>query len=66
MATGRIHAVEDENEKRRILEKFIYKMAPDYIDGGMKFVENAIGKTLLLCIEIEEIKGKESMAETFD
>lgn len=66
VATGRIHAVENENEKRRILEKFIYKMAPDYIDGGMKFVENAIGKTLLLCIEIEEIKGKESMAEMFD
>ena len=32
----------------------------------MKFVNAAIGKTALLCIDVEEIKGKENMAATFD
>ncbi len=66
IAFGRISFVEDEAEKRRILEQFIYKMSPDFVEGGMKFVDGAIGKTALLCIDVEEMKGKENMAETFD
>lgn len=66
VAFGRISFVEDEAEKKRILEEFIYKMTPDFIEGGMKFVKGAIGKTALLKIEVEEIKGKQSLAETFD
>lgn len=66
VATGRISKVEDEAEKRRILEQFIYNMSPDFIEGGMKFINAAIGKTLLLCIDVEELTGKQSMADTFD
>lgn len=66
IAFGRISFVEDETEKRRILEQFIYKMSPDFVEGGMKFVDAAIGKTALLCIDVEEITGKENMAKTFD
>ena len=66
IAFGRVSFVEDEAEKRRILEQFIYKMSPDFIEGGMKFVNGAIGKTALLCIVIEEMTGKENMADSFD
>lgn len=66
IAFGKISFVEDEAEKKRILEQFIYKMSPEFVEGGMKFVNAAIGKTALLCIDVEEIKGKENMATTFD
>ena len=66
IAFGKISFVEDEAEKKRILEQFIYKMSPEFVEGGMKFVNAAIGKTALLCIDVEEIKGKENMAATVD
>ena len=66
IAFGKISFVEDEAEKKRILEQFIYKMSPEFVEGGMKFVNAAIGKTALLCIDVEEIKGKKNMAATFD
>ena len=66
IAFGKISFVEDEAEKKRILEQFIYKMSPEFVEGGMKFVNAAIGKTALLCIDVEEIKGKENMTATFD
>lgn len=58
IATGRIHVVTDEAERRRILEQYIYKMAPNHIESGMKFVDGAIGKTELLCIDVEKLTGK--------
>lgn len=66
VASGRIAVVEDEAERRRILEQYIYKMAPDFIENGMKFVDAAIGKTELLCIEVEKITGKQNQAVEFD
>lgn len=66
VATGKIRIVTDETERRSILEKYIYKMAPDFIENGMKFVNAAIGKTELLCIDVETLTGKENMGSTFD
>ncbi|NBI62668.1 5-nitroimidazole antibiotic resistance protein [Clostridiales bacterium] len=66
IAKGKIHAVEDEGERRKVLEQFIYKLSPDFVENGMKFVDGAIGKTLLLCMDIEEMTGKENMATSFD
>ena len=66
VATGKASFVEDDVKRREILEKFIYKMSPDFVEGGMKFVNGAFPKTLLICVEPEEIKGKQSMAEKFD
>ena len=66
VAFGKASFVEDEAERRRILEQFIYKLSPDFVEGGMKFVDAAIGKTALIKIDIEEIKGKENMAKEFD
>lgn len=66
IATGKIHAVEDEGERRNVLEQFIYKLSPDFVENGMKFVDGAIGKTLLLRMDVEEITGKENMATSFD
>ena len=66
IAFGKISFVEDEAEKKRILEQFMDKMSPELVECGMKIVNAAIGKTALLCIDVEEIKGKENMAATFD
>lgn len=66
VATGKIHIVEDDVERRSILEKYIYKMSPDFIETGLKFVDAAIDKTELLCIDVEELKGKQNMGSSFD
>ena len=66
IAFGKVSFVEDETERRRILEQFIYKLTPDYIESGMKFVDGAIAKTALLKIDIEELTGKENLAKNFD
>ncbi len=66
VATGKIRLIENETEKRAHLEQFIYKLTPDFIEGGMKFLNGAIGKTALLCIDVEELKGKQNMGTSFD
>lgn len=66
VATGNIHFVLDEKERRRILEQYIYKMAPDYIETGMKFVDACINRTALLCIDVIELTGKQNLADSFD
>lgn len=60
IAFGKLSFVEEEAEKRKILERFVYKMAPDFVQNGMDLIERAIDKTALLCIDVEEIKGKQS------
>lgn len=66
IATGKISIVEDDELRRHVLEQFIYKITPDFLEGGMKFVNGAFGKTAILCIDVEEMTGKENMAESFD
>ena len=41
-------------------------MSPDFIETGLKFVDAAIDKTELLCIDVEELKGKQNMGSSFD
>lgn len=66
IAKGTIRIVEDETERRHILEQYIYKMAPDYIETGMKFVDASIARTELLCIDVEELTGKANIDSSSD
>lgn len=66
IAKGTASLVEDDKLRRHILEQFIYKLSPEHIENGMKFVNAAFEKTALICIDIEELTGKQNMAESFD
>ena len=59
IAFGKISFEEDEAVKKRILERFINKKSPEFVEGGMKFVNEDIGKTVILCIDVEESKVQE-------
>lgn len=61
-----ISSVTDETKRRHILEQYIYNMAPNNIENGMKFVDACIKRTELLQIDITEITGKESFAKELD
>ena len=58
VVTGNAEFIENESERQKVMEAFVRRFSPDYVDGGMKFIRAALGKTLIIKISIEEIKGK--------
>ncbi|MBS4535742.1 pyridoxamine 5'-phosphate oxidase family protein [Clostridium sp. D2Q-14] len=56
---GKIKIV-DDNEKKEVLLNFIKKFAKDFLDKGIKYVENSFHKTTVLEIKIEHLTGKGS------
>ena len=55
---GTISAVEDDKEKRKGLEELIKKLAPDYMESGLKYIANSMGDTTVLKMEVKEMTGK--------
>ena len=49
---------QDEAEKKKALDTFIDRFSPDFKEGGQKFIAGAIGKTAIIRIDVESIKGK--------
>ncbi|MEG0830223.1 MAG: pyridoxamine 5'-phosphate oxidase family protein [Anaerovoracaceae bacterium] len=58
IAFGNVELVENPEERQQVMEKFIQVFSPDFIDGGMKFIKGALGKTSVIKMTIKEIKGK--------
>ena len=55
---GTISAVEDDEEKRKGLEELIKKLAPDYMESGLKYIANSMDDTTVLKMEVKEMTGK--------
>ena len=55
---GTISAVENNEEKRKGLEALIKKLAPDYMESGLKYIANSMDDTTVLKMEVKQITGK--------
>lgn len=58
IAFGKAALVEDSAEKKAVLDTFIERFSPDFKENGQKFIAGAIGKTAIIRIDVESIKGK--------
>lgn len=58
---GKIVVVEEKVEKRQGLIAMIQKYSPDFYESGLQYIDNAIEKTKVLKIEVENITGKERL-----
>lgn len=55
---GKAHIMEDAALKIEVLQQFISKYAPTYMDSGYKYVNNDHMKTAVIEIVLEHISGK--------
>ena len=58
IAFGKARIVEDDAEKKAILDKIIAKYSKDFWDGGMKYIEAEWDNTLTVVIDIQHLTGK--------
>lgn len=58
VAIGDMEFIEDDEERRLVMETFIDRYAADFKEGGMKFIKGAMGKTAVLKMNVKEMKGK--------
>lgn len=58
IAFGDVSIIEAAEEKRKGLEALIRKYSPDYIEAGMKYIENALDKVDVLKLRVDELTGK--------
>ena len=58
IAFGKATFVEDEAEKLKALQTFIDRFSPGFEENGAKFIKGAFAKTMIIRIDVEEIKGK--------
>lgn len=58
VALGKAVMVEDDAEKKKVLDTFIDRFSPDFKEGGQKFISAVFEKTAIIRIDVEEIKGK--------
>lgn len=58
IAFGTIQIVESDAEKRKGLEAIIRKYSSDYMESGMKYIDQAINNVVVLKLEITEVTGK--------
>lgn len=55
---GKAEVIENFDEKRNGLMKFIEKFSSDFMISGEKYVDNLIDKTNLIKVSIEHVSGK--------
>lgn len=58
IAFGKIRIAEDEEEKRRALERIIDKYSKGFEEGGHKYIKASWDEVQVLVIELEHITGK--------
>ncbi|MDD6190696.1 MAG: pyridoxamine 5'-phosphate oxidase family protein [Firmicutes bacterium] len=60
VAFGNAEFVQDDEEKRKVLETFIDRFSPDFREGGLKFINAVFAKTEIIKINVTEMTGKSS------
>lgn len=58
IATGRIALVDNEAERRQVMETFVTRFCEGAIPTGMEFLEKTLDKTAVLRIDVEKFTGK--------
>ncbi|GAA0123330.1 MAG: pyridoxamine 5'-phosphate oxidase family protein [Clostridium argentinense] len=55
---GKAESIENEDEKKAVLLKFIEKYSSNFMDEGKKYVNASFSKTNIIKINIDHITGK--------
>ena len=58
VAFGKAYVIDDDARKREVLEKILSKYSSDFMESGMKYINNMWEKTYVVEIEIEHMSGK--------
>lgn len=58
VATGDAEFVENESERKQVMEAFVSHFSPGLEEGGAKFIKASLGRTAIVKIRIREIKGR--------
>ena len=58
VAFGKAYVIDDDARKREVLEKILSKYSSDFMESGMKYINNMWEKTYVVEIEIEHMTGK--------
>lgn len=61
IAFGRIHRIEDAQQKRAAIELLARRYSPGHQDGAAKEIESAFDRLCMLEMEIEHLTGKEAI-----
>jgi len=60
IAFGKISEVTDDAGKHKAFEMMVYKYCPDFIEGGMKYIDKSIAGARVFVIDVENMTGKRS------
>lgn len=55
---GRVEILEEREEKRPWIEGIMMKYSPQFREGGLKYIEGAIDKLLILRMRVDSMTGK--------
>ena len=58
---GKIRIVDDIEQKRAAYNLLVEKYSPDYKEESIKEIENGIGNSRIIVLDIEHISGKEAI-----
>lgn len=58
---GRVKFIEDESEKKEILQKLVRKYSTDFIEKGQLEINSQMNRTCILELNIEHMSGKEAI-----
>lgn len=58
VATGDAEFVENETERKQVMETFVTRFSPGLEEGGAKFIKASLDRTAIIKIRIREIKGR--------
>lgn len=58
---GRIKFIEDEKEKKEVLQKLVRKYSIDFIEKGQLEIKSQVDRTCILELVIDHISGKEAI-----
>lgn len=58
IAFGKAALIDDEEEKKKVLLEIVKKLSPDYIEGGIKYINSSVKDAHVVKITVSEISGK--------
>lgn len=60
---GKLHIVEDVEEKRKAMVSIVEKFSPDFVEKGVEYIDRAFEKVTVMRMDIEHMTGKAHKSE---
>ena len=58
IAFGNASLIDDEEEKKKVLLEIVKKLSPDFIEGGIKYIDSSVKDAKVVKITVSEMTGK--------